>query len=675
VTFFSEANEDSRTVTPDSVSTGPLVGFFESFETSVNTQMRTSAQFGIEYFMQDLDWKQTKAMMDAGVEDAPQLILGLEDRKPGEGAVSVAQYLRKDSGYYEDFVPERSGAYLDVAKRYSGREISPEFEERLQAYDARILAIRKDRPDLPLMSSREMFDNVRQSAQDVERKAATDRRSWGGTAGNFLGGAAASLHPGTDPLNFYSAGVGGAGKTAFQRILVQGGVQGGVEAINQITGVQEERDLLGLSTGFADAAGRVGMAAVGGAAFQGAGEGLRAGFRALRRPAAPDAAPDPLRELAADRQPSARPDPANLKEEAQAARLEQDGRSYIDMIADEMPLSGLRAGRQRDIMDFADMTRQLEEWDGPSPAAAGPRTQNVAMPGEAPKVVVDVSRAVDGNARYQAAKQADPVAMTKYDKLVDRANTFRRWLAELSDGQDADVARTLDAITKREADLQSRLRAAKGKGPKAKIRQELRDAVTDREQVLKLSGARETAQVAQVRRDLAKNDEAMRDLAPVVSRAYARADGKWGDDVAEMDAVFDAYRSGRAEPDMPPSGVPDVDVLMSLVDRAPVLRAADRVEPGATSAITAQRVIAENAKVLDEALATYRSQIGGLLGDADGGKLTIQGREYEFDIDADKMYIPHEDGVGGREVTIREYLTEAKKSEDELEAVSTCSMR
>ncbi|MCA9269814.1 MAG: hypothetical protein KDA41_15140, partial [Planctomycetales bacterium] len=85
--------------------------------------MRASSQFGIEYFMQELDWNQTRAMLDAGVEDPPQLILGLEGRRPGEGAISVAQMLRSGSGYYEDFMPERSGAYLDVARRYAGEEI------------------------------------------------------------------------------------------------------------------------------------------------------------------------------------------------------------------------------------------------------------------------------------------------------------------------------------------------------------------------------------------------------------------------------------------------------------------------------------------------------------------------------------------------------------------------
>ena len=99
----------------------------------------------------------------------------------------------------------RSEEYLEVARRYNGEEVSPEFESRLQAYDAHIRKIREQRPDLPLRTSEEMFAQVKRDAVAAEQREQTARRSWGGAFGGFFGGALASMHPGTDPLRIHSA--------------------------------------------------------------------------------------------------------------------------------------------------------------------------------------------------------------------------------------------------------------------------------------------------------------------------------------------------------------------------------------------------------------------------------------------------------------------------------------
>jgi len=677
MSFFGETNQDSYSVAPSAAATGPLVGFFESWGVAVDAQMRASSQFGIEYFMQELDWNQTRAMMDAGVEDPPQLILGLEGRRPGEGTVSVAQMLRSDSGYYEDFIPERSGAYLDVARRYAGEEISPEFEERLQAYDARVLQIRQDRPDLELLTSREMFDRVREDAQAAESRLDGDRRTWGGAFGGFFGGALSSVHPGTDPLNFYSLGVGGAGRTALQRILFQTGAQGVVETINQVTGVQEERELLGLSYGFADAAQRVAATALGAGALQGAGEVVGAGVRRWFRDVPTDRAPD-ITVAEPQREPLALPPPEQFREEAQTVRLEQDGRAYTSILAEQAPLSGIRMAEPRIVADIGDMTRQLEAWDGGAPASLGARTANIALPGEVRSARIGgVQAALDNNRLYQLAKEADPQAFRQYEQLIERRNTYRRWVEELAQGRDRDVQQTMERIEARLHALEARHKTTQGKTNKLRIREEMAEVRADREALIAASRTRETRDIAQVRQELVKVDEKMRDIAPLIGRAYSRARGRWGETAQELDAVWASYRSGRAQPDMPPDAVlPDYDTaMMSLSDRAPVLRQSDRVEPGATSADTARAIVAENAKVIDEALAAYRAEVRRLVDVSEDGKLRIEGRDYEFDLDKDTMFVPHEEGTGGREVTLREFLEETRRADDELEAVSTCSIR
>lgn len=677
MSFFGDANRDAYSVSPDAAATGPLVGFFESWRVGMDAQMRASAQFGIEYYMQELDWNQTRAMLEAGIETPPQLILGLEGSQPGEGRQSVAQMLRNDSGYYEDFVPERSAPYLNVARRYAGEAVDdPEFEQRLRAYDERIAQIREERPELELMTSEEMFGRVRDGAQAAESRLDNDRRTWGGAFGGFFGGALGAMHPGTDPLNFYSLGIGGAGRTALQRILAQTGGQGVIEAVNQVTGVQEERRILGLSHGFQDAAQRVAATALGAGALQGVGEVAVAGARRLFTSRPNDPAPDMPGE--APREPLVLPPPERLREEAQTIRLEQDGRAYADILAQRAPLSGIRMAEPRIVADLGDMTRQLVDWTGGSPAAIGARTANVTLPGEARLPRADGIQAAVDNARlYQLAKEADPEAFRQYEQLIERRNTYRRWVEELAQGRDADVQQTMRNMEARLHALEARHRTTQGKTNKLRIREQIAEIKKDREALIAASQVRETPDIAQVRRELVKVDGKMQEIAPLIGRAYSRARGRWGETAEELDAVWEAYREGRGQPEMPPNQVlPDYDTaMMSLADRAPIMRQASKVEPRATSADTARAIVAENAKVIDDALTVYRDEVKRLVDVAPNGKLKIEGREYEFDLDRDTMFVPHDKGTGGREVTMREYLAEVRRAEDELEAVSVCSTR
>lgn len=677
MSFFGEANEDSYSVSPDAAATGPLVGFFESWKVAVDAQMRASSQFGIEYFMHELDDTQYRAMRDAGVENPPRLDFALEGVQPRRGD---DPFLRTDDGRMFDNeaqLPLRG--YRDVAKQYADMgNMSDDQLARLREYDAQIAKLRSSNPNVKLMTSQDMFERVRSEAQAAEARLAGDRRSWGGAFGGFFGGALASLHPGTDPFNFYTLGVGGAGKTAMTRIASQVGGQGVIEAVNQVTGVQEGREILGLSHGLADAAARVAGTALGAGALQGVGEVAVAGARRWFRNTPTDRAPEPP-TLAPDREPLALPKPEQFRDEAQSIRLETDGRAYTDLLAEQAPLSGIRVAAPRVAADIADMTRQLEAWDSAPPATLSARTANAVMPAASrqPSNVAGMRAALDNNRLYQMAKEADPQTFRQYEQLIERRNTYRRWIEELNTQRDADVQAAMDGIERKLHSLDARLRTTQGKNNKARIKQEIKAVQADREALLRASEARETPDTARVRRELMKNDEKMRDIAPLVGRAYSRARGRWGETAQELDAVWGAYRAGKAQPDMESAGVlPDYDTaMMSLADRAPVLQRADTVGPGATSTDTARAVLAENAKVLDEALETYREEIKRLVDVAEDGKLRIAGREYEFDLDKDTMFVPHDEGTGGREVTMREFLEDTRKSEDELEAISLCSTR
>lgn len=677
MTFFSETNQDATTVAPDQATSGPLVGFFGAWNSAVDAQMRASSQFGIEYFMHEQDWAQTKAMLDAGVENPPQLILQVEGRGPGEDSFwfrSIGQTLRDDSGYYEDFLPERSRPYVDTARLYTGGEVDEQTKLRVQEYDKRVEEIRKNHPELTIKTSREMFEQVRTDAQKAEARESAQRRTWGGSFGGFLGGAVSSLHPGTDPLNFYTLGIGGAGKTALARIAVQTGAQGVVETINQVTGVQEEREMLGLSHGFGDAAMRVGGAMAGAAFLQGAGEAVAAAgkrwFRATPNDPAP--APEVIAPVKAPVEPPARIDGPAMVDEARTARLEMEGagRPYLDVVADQTPLSGIRAAKPRVGADLADVARQMDDWASGPVAALRPRTSVAAYPGDVANPRVDVSAAV-GNARVEAAaREVDPALFRQYDALVERKNTYKRWLDELSQQRDGDVQSILTGIETRLDQLEARHRTTQGKTNKLRIREEIASVKADRDAVLKMSDVKETPDIARVRRELVKVDEKMRDLAPMLGRAYARARGKWGENAEDLDAVWAAYRAGKTSVEPPTNAVPDAEVLMSLYDRVPVLRRAKPEQAENRMAVDVARdVLAEETKVMDAALEAYRSGVRAVL-KAEDGKLRIDGSDHVFDLDKDKMFMPD-----GREVTLREMAEELDRADQELEAITTCSIR
>jgi hypothetical protein len=654
MTTLFDVNEDALTVTADQASTGPLAGFFASFEASRQSQYKTGAQYGLEYALYEQDWKQYQALRDAGIPDPPILN-------------------RTDAALSDAFDYDLGGTYMDTARASRGGEVDPSNAKAIAEYDKRIAELQAARPDLHLYNSRQMFEVVAKNARDAEYADLSQKRTWGGTFGSFAGAVVGSVDPTTDPLNFATLGVGGVGKTALQRILMQSGSQGAIEALNQITGVQESRDLMGLSSGFGDAATRVAGAAIGGGALQAAGEGVAALGKRFFRGTPVDPAPPVESVVDVPSKPLALPPPDQLKAEAGAARIEANPGAYVDYLADTAPLSGIRVGKARTAADLIEMTDALDNWDAPPPAFIRPRTDAAAYaPGMEAPPRVDVARAVDSNARYQAARQQDPAVFDRYEKLLERKATFRRWIDELATGRNADVETTVSAIDTRIASLEARLRSTQGMKNKVSIKDQIKEARADKERVLKLSEQKETPDVAQVRRELAKADEQMRDLAPLLGRAHARAQGEWSPDTATLDAVWDAYKAGKADIDPPvKSALPSYDTAVALADKSPILKRAKPEQAGLTSADTATRVLADEAKIADEGLELFRETMKAVLGKEADGKLTVG--EHTFDLDADRVHIEDADG-NIREVSVREMLDENRETEYELEALQTCSM-
>lgn len=652
MTILGDVNSDAMTVTAEQAATGPLAGFWASYETSLDAQRKTSALYGLEYAFYEQDYKQARVLREAGVTDVPYLNAA-------------------DAAFSDQFDYDLGDVYAGAARMARDKFVDPETAKRVAEYDRRITEIQRTRPDLHLYTSKQMFEVVSRDAQQAELRDQTQRRTWGGAFGSFLGAVKASVEPTTDPLNFATLGVGGVGKTALMRILSQTGSQGAIEAVNQITGVQESRDLMGLSSGWQDALTRVGSAAVAGGALQAGGEALAAAGRRFFRSTPEDPAPDPRAVLDDPSKRLALPPPDQLKAEAGAARLEANPGAYTDYLADVAPLSGIRVGKARTAADLKEMTDALDKWDAPPAAFVKPRTDAATYTADVANPRVDVSAAMNSNRLYQAARAADEPAFTRYEKLLERKETFRRWIDELSQGRAQDVDETLEKIDTRIASLEARFRSVQGIKNKTRIKAEIAEARADKVKLLEAAKTKETPDIAVVRKELAKADEQMRDLAPLIGRAYAKARGEWAPDTELMDEVWNAYKAGRTEVNMPAKNeLPSYDTAVALADRSPVMQRARPDQTGATSADTAARVLADEAKVFDEGLDAFRQTMKNALGETAGDTLTVGNHEFSLN---DRIYIELDDGTA-KEVSVREMLEANRNSETELEAITTCSM-
>lgn len=667
MSFFNETNEDAISVAPDTAATGPRVGFIQSWEVAWNEQVRAAAMYGIEDQMWKADGEQVRAMRKAGIENVPSL-------SP------------ESHGWFADNMPGPAndvGTYLDVAKFYTDGG-DPAFATKLEEYDKRITELNRTYPELRLKTSREMWDGVKAKAQEYERRAQNDRQTWGGVAGAFLGGAVASMNPNTDPLNFITLGVGGAGKSIAQRIGSQTGAQGVIETVNQVTGVQEQRRLLGLDHGFVDAAGRVVSTAIGAGALQGLGEGLAFGYRRWFKNTDTDPAPDAPQEIVQDRElpdtSAVPPQAIPADETVAAAKLTNSPETYVDYIHEQAVLSDTSAGRARTVLDMDYVTTRLDDWGAERPWELPPKTDTAVTAPNSDFIRQDprvLQRAVERSQVDEMARQVDPDTFRVYDKHAEKKAGYKRQIEEATEGKLTELDNQLKALDGKIYELENKRLNARG-GTKS-IRKKIKALHGEREALIeKASEGKEPPNVTELRKALMAEDEKMRDLAPAVSRAYARARQKWDNTAEGRKAVLEAMREGRPnvrfdeETELP--GFTEA----TLADRAPILRDRAKVEERLTgnedAADVAAAILAENSKALDDALTQYRNALDSVLKETEDGEIEIQGQSYRLSLDKDTVFVPNEEGTGAVEMTVREVLEDNRMKEQELEAVTSCSI-
>lgn len=183
---------------------------------------------------------------------------------------------------------ERLEPILDDLFRTNAREMARHFEEgvpfsdELAEREKRLSELQAFTPELP--TYRSIWDGVKEDAQTAAREQANLDRRPGGAGrffGRLAGGAIGSIDPRTDPLNVAMLPIG-IGRSVAGRIAGEIGIGGGTELVNQLTGVQEQRKLLGLDYGLGLAAQQVAFAGIGAGIGRGLIEGGAAGIRRLR---------------------------------------------------------------------------------------------------------------------------------------------------------------------------------------------------------------------------------------------------------------------------------------------------------------------------------------------------------------------------------------------------------
>lgn len=258
MSFFDTANRDDTLASP---SAGPRLGFFGAMEAAYDAQVRAWSMFGVAAAFEDVDNEQDRFIRER-LGDAPELRTLRAASRRSRAAGGSTNY------------------YTGMARFFEGGG-EPGIEEAIAEGDRAIEALRaRGLPEL--LTYREMWELVRQRAIGAEHRWESSTTSWPGMVGGFLGGAVGSMNPRTDPVNALSLGVAPGAGTLVRRLAAASGSNALAETVNQLTGVQENRRLLGLEHSASQAMQQILFAGGVGLAFQGGAEFLAAGARRLR---------------------------------------------------------------------------------------------------------------------------------------------------------------------------------------------------------------------------------------------------------------------------------------------------------------------------------------------------------------------------------------------------------
>lgn len=275
--FFGEPDPDNGFDLP--LGRGPARGrtettFLEGFGIAIEQQRRAEAVFGEERAFRDAEAEQLQRYFEATGERLESI---------GQEREAAVGFAEPQSRFDIRRFTEASRALEDQRRAPPGQsqEASPVIE-RIRENERKFLEASDKVPGLK--TYQDLFLEVREKARQAEFEFNLVENPFfsTGALGTFAGGTAGAFDPRTDPLNAATLTVGGVGQTALRRIGTEGAFQSLIEFTNQLTGVTESRERLGLETSLERSIQQSLFVGAGGAALRGVFEAAGAGVRRLR---------------------------------------------------------------------------------------------------------------------------------------------------------------------------------------------------------------------------------------------------------------------------------------------------------------------------------------------------------------------------------------------------------
>lgn len=369
---------------------------------------------------------------------------------------------------------------LQTARHFEGEG---ELPEPVSKRIAEIEALRNDYPDLP--NYYDLWDTVKRNAQETDQRSRSFQkrgRRFGSRGGGFAGAVVGAMNPDTDPINFFTLGLGGVGKSVITRIGTEIGIGAAAETINQLTGVQENRRLLGLDYGFDQAVQQIALTGLGAGVIRGGAEGAAIGFRRATGRLTPT-------------------ERASVMHRESMEQIRQQSIYGDTSVAQRIFADDFEAHYQRYEQWLPETSRDLL-----STTAIADVPSGVQVVRASPQLLQGVGRSLDEFKDPQIARQVD-----RATRAADRADEA---VAKL----EAERARLMDESTglnQRVADLQSQIDAPSTSAKNKTRLTESRDRVRSQKEsvdkkVEKLDG--------RIARQVSKRDKARRQVDALRSR-------------------------------------------------------------------------------------------------------------------------------------------------------------
>lgn len=667
------------------VSVGPAAGIIQSAQSAYEGDVAQTAG-GQQGDILDSYYKQSQQLRDLGEKSVPEL--GLIDG-PDNSYLSAKEL----QNVYN--IPDGQEGPNEPQVPWHMTQVGFDMGmKRVQGYNDYINDMKAKYPDANLQTMPEIVQGV--NAQSKAAALAEDQRrgTTAGSIGGVIGDLAAQINPAFHPANTLALVAGAplaAGAEAIgipaslaTRVAVQGVAQGGATALEEATGAPEAREMIGLDGSVQGSLQRIGESAAGGVALGLVHEGATAAWRAAGKrwfnTSATDPAPMPTPDAMT---PSADPyAPTQLTPEQQFAI-----RQALPNAADP-ELAATRMGTGRVLQDLGDVTDKLQDWNGDDPINLKPGmdTADVYSNPEGVRYADDVTtrRALGSASADDIARTIDPDAFRVYDGLQDKITEARAELEATQPGdQQMERAQQISGLTDNIQKLTDQIGDKKVKGPeRAQLMQQRDEAMATRD-ALQAQGdsAAETPRTAELRQTITDADEKRRSMAPTISRAYARARGEFQASQKTKAAVSNMI-DRRASGISPEDAAAIVQEARTGANRPPaqydpladgptVSRAApEDVRSDKPLVFAAKKVVEGDEKTAKESLDTFRGSLRSVLDD-EKGTITIGSQEYKL---SDKMKTVGLDGTGERTITIRDLLNEVAETDEDLQAMKSCSI-